>query len=171
MELITRLDKPVIVVPPDARYSQQLSRVLIAVDSQRPSRAALEDLIDSLTIEDLEVIVVHVDTEASIPHFSDQVQHETDAYAREFLARRFQTLAPVHLALRIGDTAEEVLAAGDETAADLILVSWNRDLGPGRAPIVRKILEHTHIPVMLTSSTPGDLTRRGTVHATPTTRV
>ncbi|MFN8035357.1 MAG: universal stress protein [Acidimicrobiia bacterium] len=152
LDLITRLDKPVIVVPPDASYSERMSRVLVAVDSSRPDQAPLVDLIDSLTFEDLEVIVVHVDSQASIPHFSDQLQHETEAYAREFLARRFPTLRPVQLSLRIGEPADEMLAACDEVQADLLLVAWKRSLAPGRAPIVRKVLEHARVPVMLTPS-------------------
>jgi nucleotide-binding universal stress UspA family protein len=152
LELITRLDKPVIVVPPDAGQSQRFNRIVVAINGGSPDRRVLEELIDSLTMDDLEIIVVHVDSEGTVPRFSDQAQHETTAYAHEYLARRFPTLTPVALALRTGEPAEQVLATCDETKADLILISWNQSLAPGRAPTVRTLLEHTHVPVMLTPS-------------------
>jgi nucleotide-binding universal stress UspA family protein len=53
LELITRIDKPVIVVPPDAGQSQRFARIVVAINGGSPDRRVLEDLIDSLTMDDL----------------------------------------------------------------------------------------------------------------------
>ena len=87
LEVADCIDKPLLVVPPEhARAGRAAHRVLIAMEGtpSRPQRLkrALQ-LVDSLG---LDVIVVHVDDKDSIPSFSDQVQHETDAYADAFLA-------------------------------------------------------------------------------------
>jgi hypothetical protein len=36
-----------------------------------------------------------------------------------------------------------------ETSADLIVLAWSQDLGPGRARVVSETLAHSHVPVLL----------------------
>ena len=97
----------------------------------------------------LELIVVHVDDESSIPRFSDQVQHETDAYAREFLARYCRGAPEARLELRIGLPADEILAAVDKVAPDIIAIGWPHSSEPGRGAVAREILDRSHTPVLL----------------------
>jgi nucleotide-binding universal stress UspA family protein len=147
--LITRCDKPVIVVPPRASTGGELHRVLVALEGTADTSDVLRPAIDLGRASGLEVTAVHVDDEASIPLFSDQPQHETDAFTEEFLARFGPAGERVPIELRIGDPAEEVLAVCDETAADLVVVAWSCSLAPGRARFVRHVLEHARIPVLL----------------------
>lgn len=84
-----------------------------------------------------------------MPAYSDQVQHETEVFAHEFIARNVPTGVDVDLALRVGQPGRELLAASHESASDLIVVAWSRDLSPGRAEIVRELLERSRIPVLL----------------------
>ena len=85
LTLAGRTDKPVVVVPPDAQPPEQLHRVLVAMEGGPGKSRALQRTIELSTDAGFEIVVVHVDEE--IPSFTDQVQHETEAYTREFFAR------------------------------------------------------------------------------------
>jgi nucleotide-binding universal stress UspA family protein len=149
VDLITRCDKPVIVVPPEAPCGRVLRRFLVALEGTTPTSDVLRPTIELGRDHGIEVAVVHVDDEASIPLFSDQPQHETDAFAREFLARYGPTVELPSLELRVGEPAEQVLSTCEDTGADIVVVAWSRNLAPGHARFVRHVLEHARIPVML----------------------
>jgi nucleotide-binding universal stress UspA family protein len=100
------------------------------------------------TRADIEVVVVHVSDEASIPRFSDQLQHETEAFASEFVSRHCPE-GEVRLDLRVGVPGERVVAVCDEEHSDLVALAWSRNLAPGRARVVRHVLEHSRVPVLL----------------------
>lgn len=152
LDVMTRVDKPVVVVPPDAARPDRLERVLVAINGRpRPTRA-LAEVLASIASPELAVCAVHVDDEASIPSFSDQAQHETEAFAQEFIARHLPEAASVELALRIGDPGDQVLAACDDAKADLIVVTWSRDLSPGRSEVVRNLLERSPVPVVFVTA-------------------
>lgn len=150
VELVTRCAKPVIVVPPEAPWRGEFRRILVALEGTTATSQQLRPVIELGRDPRLDVTVVHVDDEASIPLFSDQPQHETDAFATEFLARYgpHDDGSPT-LELRFGDPAEEVLSVCDDTAANLVVVAWSRSLAPGHARFVRHVLKHARIPVML----------------------
>lgn len=155
VELITHCDKPVIVVPPETRRGDELHHIVIALEGTTPTSHALRPAIELGRDPDVEVMVVHVDDEATIPLFSDQPQHETSAFATEFLTRYGADHdGPPHLELRIGEPAEQVLSVCDDTAADMVVVAWSCSLAPGRARFVRHVLEHARIPVMLVPAGP-----------------
>jgi nucleotide-binding universal stress UspA family protein len=115
--------------------------------SSRPRR--LEHALELVKALGLDVIVVHVNDANSIPSFSDQVQHETDAYADAFLGRYANGLRRSQLELRIGDPAPEILAVADERHADLVAVGWPSGAGPGRGLIARSVLQHNLVPTLL----------------------
>ena len=148
MELITLCDKPVIVVPAEASCDGQLRHVLFGLEGITPTSEVLGPTIELARERGFEVVVVHVDDEESIPPFSDQPQHETDAFASEFLARYGPAVEPSALQLRIGEPAEQVLSTCDDTAADTVVLAWSCSLAPGRAGLVRRILEQARVPVM-----------------------
>ena len=149
LALADRIDKPLLVVPPDARTPDELRRVLIAMEgtASRPRRLkrALQ-LVDRLG---LDVTVVHVDDKDSIPSFSDQVQHEADAYADAFLARYAAGLRRAQLELRIGDPAEEILQAAESTDADIVATGWPAGAGAEHGLIAREVLRRNRRPTLL----------------------
>jgi nucleotide-binding universal stress UspA family protein len=149
VELITLCDKPVIVVPPEASCAGELHHLLFGLEGTTPTSEVLGRTMELARDQGFEVVVVHVDDEASLPLFSDQPQHETDVFASEFLARYGPTVEPSALQLRIGEPAEQVLSTCDATGADMVVLAWSCSLAPGRAGFVRHILEHARIPVML----------------------
>jgi nucleotide-binding universal stress UspA family protein len=146
---MTRVDKPVIVVPPDAVHPGALRRVLVPTEGRPDGTHALTPLLERLTESGMRVTALHVDDDSSLPSYSDQPQHETEVFAREFVARNLPPTIDVELALRVGKPGSEVLEACDQATTDLVAVAWSRSLSPGRARVVRQLLERSHVPVLL----------------------
>ena len=97
----------------------------------------------------LEVVVVHVRRRGPIPAFTDQPQHEAAEWAEEFLAHYCPWgVDEVRLEVRIGRREEQILRA-EESKVDLIALGWSQELAPGRAPVVRAVLERGHVLVLL----------------------
>ncbi len=147
LALAGRTDKPVVVVPPDARPPKLLRRVLVAMEGSPGKARTLRRTIQLSTDAGLEIVVVHVDEE--IPSFTDQIQHETTAYAREFLARHVLDAPRARLELRIGIPAAEVLTAVEEFHPDLVAVGWPQPDDPSRGAVAREILDRSPVPVLL----------------------
>jgi nucleotide-binding universal stress UspA family protein len=143
------IGKPVLVVPPDALPAERLHTVLIAVQGTPATARGIKTVVDVAVGADLEVVVVHVDDEASVPSFSDQTGHETDAYASEFLARYLHGAPKARLEPRIGVPADEILAATDSIAADLLALGWPQSTDEDHGAIAREVLDRSHVPVLL----------------------
>jgi nucleotide-binding universal stress UspA family protein len=148
LRLIVSLDKPVIVVPPEGRPATDLRRVLVPLDGTRETAAALDRVVRLARRHDLEVVVLHVRGDDSLPRFDDQPQHEADAWSEEFLAR-YCPDCDVRFEQRVGIPGEHVLGVAEETDADLIALGWSRNLSPGRAQVVREALDRSRVPVLL----------------------
>jgi nucleotide-binding universal stress UspA family protein len=147
LTLVGRTDKPVVVVPPDAKPPTKLHRVLVAMEGTPGKARALQRTMELSTGAGLEIVVVHVDEE--IPSFTDQVQHETEAYAKEFFDRHVLGAPEARLELRIGVPATEVLGAVKALQPELIAVGWPHAADPGRGAVAREILDRSPIPVLL----------------------
>jgi nucleotide-binding universal stress UspA family protein len=147
------ITKPVVLVPPDAAAPAQLRRVLIAMKgTPRNSRDMLRT-IELGASADLELIVVHVDDEQSIPSFSDQVHYETQAYANEFLARYCVGAPEARLVLRIGTPVDEILMTADDVEPDLLAIGYPHTDDPGRGEVAREIINRSRVPVLLVAVT------------------
>jgi nucleotide-binding universal stress UspA family protein len=140
---------PVAVVPPDVR-PERLERVLVPLEGTVSSSLAPRRVIELAREAQFDVVVLHVHDEDSLPAFTDQPQHETAAWADEFLARYCPWgVGEVRLEVRVGRPEDEVLRVAEQTGADLIALGWLRALAGGRAPIVRAMLERGRRPVLL----------------------
>jgi nucleotide-binding universal stress UspA family protein len=149
LALADRLDKPVVMVPPDAVVPDHLGRVLIAMGGSQAKARGLRRAVRIAAGAGVELVVVHVDDEDSIPSFSDQVQHETAAYAHEFIARYCGGAADVRLESRVGDPAREILAAAEDVHPELLALGWPPADEPHRGDVVREVLERSPVPVLL----------------------
>lgn len=149
LELILAVAKPLVLVPPNGQIPFELARVLVPLDGTRATAVAVEHTVELACVAGVEVIVLHVYGEESLPLFSDQPQHELESWAREFLARYSPGGPGVRLEVRVGVPAEHVLRVAEETEASVIALGWSQDLSAGRAAVVRKVLEHAQIPVLL----------------------
>ena len=143
------VDKPILVVPPEAPPCDRFHTVLIAMEGTAGKARAIKAAIDLALGLDLEIVVVHVDDEDTIPSFSDQVAYEAEAYSTEFLARYLPNAPAARLELRVGAPASEVLAVSGEVGADLVAVGWPHRGSPGRGQVAQQILDRSHVPVLL----------------------
>jgi nucleotide-binding universal stress UspA family protein len=148
LALITQMTKPLVVVPPQAT-THAIERMLVPLDGTHASAAAIESTIRLAQARNVEVVLLHVQCGATIPRFTDQVQHETEAWSGEFLARNCPSPRDVRLKVRTGVPGASVLQVAETMHANLIALCWSRVLSPDRAAVVREVLERGAIPVLL----------------------
>jgi nucleotide-binding universal stress UspA family protein len=142
--------KPVVIVPPDVKAEPVLRRALVPLDAAVSPALTPRAIVALAEGTELDVIVLHVHEEESLPAFTDQPQHEHEEWAREFLRRYCPWgIGSVRLETRVGRSAELVPLVAEQTAADLIALGWAQQLEPGRAPVVRATLERCRLPVVL----------------------
>jgi len=148
-KLANEIDKPVLVVPPEAEPVDRFRTVLIAMEGTPAKARSIKPAVDLAAGADLEVVVVHVDDEASIPSFSDQLAHETAAYADEFLARYLHGAPRARLEPRVGAPADEIVAACHSIKADVLALGWPQSTDERRGAVAREVLDHSPVPVLL----------------------
>ncbi len=151
LQVISAVDKPVLVVSPAVTQVHSVERVLIPLDGSGSTTRALRTLLVPVTeLDGPELIALHVFEPSSLPAFSDSPAYETEVWAEEFLDR-FSPVAPegLRLELRVGTPADVVREVVVEVHADLVAVGWGRDLSAGRAAVVRALLSASSVPVLL----------------------
>jgi nucleotide-binding universal stress UspA family protein len=150
LEVITRVAKPVVIVPPHALPHEQISRILVPLEGTGESSRALDEMIKLARRHGLEILVLHVHSPATVPAFADHDPHATQAWEEEFLSRYISTPHdPVTLLRRVGVAADDIAAVAHDAAADLIVLAWGQKLDPGHARVVSETLAHSTIPVLL----------------------
>ena len=149
MILAGRTDKPVLVVPSGFHPPRQLRTAVVAMEGSPGKARVLQRSIALSARSGLEIVVVHVDGIDSVPSFSDQVQYETEVYARELFARHLISAPQMRLELRIGVPAAEVLSTVKSARADLVVVGWPQTDDPERGMVAREIVDTSPVPVLL----------------------
>jgi nucleotide-binding universal stress UspA family protein len=150
LEVATVLSKPLVIVPPSLAHPGRLLRLLVPLDGSAATAAALRGTIEFARGCALEVVVLHVQDEASLPPFEDQPQHETAAWASEFVARHCPCPPEeLQLELRVGSPPDYVVRVAEEADVDLVALGWSQDLSEGRAAVVRETLAKSAVPVLL----------------------
>jgi nucleotide-binding universal stress UspA family protein len=150
LEVITRVSKPVAIVPPHAHTPRRLSRILVPLEGTSESSRALQETVALAHQHRLEVLVLHVHSPATVPAFSDHEPHGTLAWDEEFLSRYIA--APherITLLRRLGVPADDIVAVARESSAELIVLAWSQQLSAGRARVVSQTLAHSEVPVLL----------------------
>jgi nucleotide-binding universal stress UspA family protein len=140
--------KPIVVVPPDCEVPVRLRRILVPLDAVMATASAVDTAVLAAATGGAEVVVVHVMTEQALPSFTDQPQHEVEAWTNEF-RRRYCDHTGVRLEVRMGVPRDRVLAFADEMQADAIILAWSQRLVAERAALVRSVLARSRIPVIL----------------------
>ena len=110
--------------------------------------SAVDPVVVAAATGGAEIVVVHVMTEQTLPAFTDQPQHEVEAWTTEF-RRRYCDHPEVRLEVRMGVPRERVPAVAEEMQADAVILAWSQRLGAERAALVRSVLGHSRIPVIL----------------------
>lgn len=149
------IDKPVLVVPPEAQPGAHLHNVVIAMEGTPKKARSLKAAVDVAAGADLDLTVVHVDDENSIPRFTDQVAYEAESYAQEFLARYLHGAPNAHLELRVGAPADEIIDVTESTDADVLAIGWPQSATGGHGAVAHELLDRSHIPVLLVAVATG----------------
>ena len=150
LEVIGGVEKPIVLVPPRGSAPRRIRQVLMPLEGTRPTSLAPASMLDVASDAAVDLLALHVLDESKLPLFTDQPQHEADAWAKEFVARYCpRGLRRVRLALRVGSPDEAILETAEETGADLVVLGWNQRLVPGRAAVVRTLLERGTFPMLL----------------------
>jgi nucleotide-binding universal stress UspA family protein len=148
-ELLGSVRKPLVLVPPETRTPFRLERVLVPLNGTTTTAAALAGTVEVARGGQVEVDVLYIHGESSVPLFDDQPQHEMESFAREFVARYCSPVEVPRLHVRVGWPGEHVLSVAEEIGADLIALGWKQDLSAGRAAVVREALGRSRVPVLL----------------------
>lgn len=149
LQLITLLQKPVVVVPPAVSPRRRIHRVLVPLDGTMASAAALHETVMLAGEAAAEITVAHVQQRHATPPFEDHLPHEVDAWSREFIARYCPSANVATLELRVGEPHEHILQIVRESDCDLVALGWSQDLAGGRAAVVRRMLAESPVPVLL----------------------
>jgi len=150
LEVVTRVPKPVVVVPPHAQAPKQLARILVPLDGSGESSRALEATIELAHRRELEILVLHVYSAATVPAFADHEPHATWQWDQEFLTRHVATPHErVSLLRRLGVPADDIASVARQATADIVVLAWSQRLGSGRANVVSETLARSSIPVLL----------------------
>ena len=150
LAVISSVPTPVVLVPPRGTPLERIRHVLLPLEGTAQTSLAPVAVLRLARDAAVDVLALHVLDESSLPRFTDQPQHETEAWTREFVARYCpHGLHSLSLALRVGRPEEAILRVAEETGVDLIALGWNQRLAPGRAAIVRAVLERGRLPLLL----------------------
>lgn len=150
-------DRPVLLVPPQCSAPLSFDRWLIPLEGTQAEFDSLGDLIERAHRQGAAVTALHVQEEPELRSFAGAPPTDVHGWVRQFLARFCPHPSLVTPRLRVGRPAERILGVARDVAADVIVVVWNRSLAPGRARVVRTLLEQSQVPVLLlpAASTPA----------------
>jgi nucleotide-binding universal stress UspA family protein len=168
LELMARVGIPLVLVPPRAEMRDRIRRLLVPLDGTPETARALEQAMQICVAADVDIVALHVFNHDHIPMFSNHPQYETEAFTDAFLARCARSAGGrAHLELRVGVPADEILDAGTTLDVDLIALGWSQQLEPGRALVVRHLVEHGTVPVQLVPLVQSNHARPATATSDP----
>lgn len=145
--ILERARKPIVVVPPDAPQEGTIQRLLLPLEGTEASSRPVLQALCPLLVRDVELLVLHVFTDATLPRMLDRPHYDLELIGREFLA--IHCPPATHIELRPGPVAARVAEVADERRSDLVVLSWAQDSSPGRANVVREVLGTSSLPVLL----------------------
>lgn len=149
LEVVTTAHKPVLAIPPELPAGFTVRRVLVPLEGSMSTSSAYP-AIELPDAQQVDIVILYVLEEHALPAFSDQPQHEWEAFDREFLARYSPwPIQHVRLETRVGSPEQHILPVAHEAKCDLISLAWAQELAPGRARIVRDTLRRGTLPVLL----------------------
>jgi nucleotide-binding universal stress UspA family protein len=148
--VLTRARRPVLVVGPRSRPlpEREAIRVLVPVDGYTATSEAVAETLARLVESGAVLVAVHVLDPAHAPRFWDHPAHVTHSWRAEF-SRRWCHDPESELRLRRGDAPTCVHELVEEEGIDLIVLGWAQSLEPGRAGLVRGVLDRAELPVLL----------------------
>jgi nucleotide-binding universal stress UspA family protein len=147
LHIIEHLDKPVVLVPPDAVAPTAIRRLLVPLEGVDASSRKVLEHLRPLVVAGVELVVLHVFTEATLPTMLDRPYRDLEILGKEFLIRHCPVATDIKF--RQGPVAATVAEMTEEYRGDLIVLSWSQDNSPGRAMVVREVIGASTLPVLL----------------------
>jgi nucleotide-binding universal stress UspA family protein len=150
LAVISRVSKPVVVVPPDHRAPKRIAGLLVPLEGAEESSKAVAAATALARHHGVNIHILHVHAPEAVPAFEDQAHHARPAWEDEFAAR-FVAIphTAVEIIRRVGGVADHLGAVATGTNADMIVLSWGQDLSRDHAQVIREALAHSRIPVLL----------------------
>ncbi len=164
--VIARSRQPILLVRPEAAESpRELRRLLLPIDGTPTTSTALRPVMELAQRLGASVDLLYVAGSGSTapgergsigaPRYVDQKQHEWPEWATEVAERLVATCAscppdvPVEIFLAQGEAGSEIAHFARDRASDAIVLVRRSRLQPGRARILRAVLERTPCPVLI----------------------
>lgn len=148
MHILERASKPIIVVPPDVpSQAKKCRHLLVPLEGDDESSRPVLERLRPLLAAEIELVVLHVFTSATVPRMLDRPARDLSIWGDEFVARFCPGATRVEL--RTGPIGARVAEVSAEAGSDLVVLSWSRDSSPGHAKVIRDVLGSSTIPVLL----------------------
>jgi nucleotide-binding universal stress UspA family protein len=154
LRLLEHTRKPVAVVPPTAVGgvpSRRFRRLLLPLEGSEESSRPIPERLYSLIVTEVDLVVLHVFTPATVPRTLDHPDWDLPAWGSDFLTRFCPDAT--HIELRGGIIGDRICEVCTDETVDLIALSWAQDMSPGHATVVRDVLAHATVPVLLLPTT------------------
>jgi nucleotide-binding universal stress UspA family protein len=149
LRVLERANKPIAVVPPEAVgvSPRPFRRLLLPLEGSEQSSRPVAESLEPLIVGEVEVVVLHVFTAATVPPALDRPDRDLSLWGDEFMARFCPRAARIEL--RAGAVGDRVADVCEDLDVDLVVLSWLQDSSPGHAAVIRDVLTRSHIPVLL----------------------
>lgn len=142
-----------------SRRLQRLRRILVPLDGSAEASRSVEHASLLAARDRARLLLLHVlggethERPSAVLAYADQSHHAAEAWEEEFVRSSFAVtpLPPAvnaRVALRQGDPAEEIVRFAREEDCDLVVAAWGGRMTPGRARVVRKLLEEATCPLL-----------------------
>jgi nucleotide-binding universal stress UspA family protein len=168
-QVIAGATQPILLIRPEAtplaiRPGAALQRLLLPLDGTPTTATLLVPATGLASRLGASVDLLYVadvgappDEPGSIgaPQYVDQPQHEWPQWANEVITRLGEACAqcppdmPVRTFLAQGDAGEAIARFAAEHASDAVVLARRSRLEPGRAGVLRAVLDQTPCPVLL----------------------
>lgn len=154
LHVLGQATKPVVVVPPGGAPSRRLRRLLLPLEGTTPTSRPVHERLGPMLGQDVELVVLHVFTPATVPRGLDRPSRDLSIWGDEFAARHSPGAARVEL--RTGPVGPRVGEVCADCDIDLVVLSWSQDMSPGQAEVVRHVLGTSTVPVLLLPPVPEE---------------
>lgn len=157
---------PVVLLP--ARYHEVLpwESMLVAASGEPAADQALEAAVQLAAALELKVGVAHcTGTTPPLGTYADAPHHEYAGQLAEMVNRSLATCTAEEcrrvqdVALCRGDPAVELPKRLAQHPASVLALGWHGELGPGRAHVLKRLLEVVQCPLLLVREAPRPTAR------------
>jgi nucleotide-binding universal stress UspA family protein len=138
-------------------------RILVPLDGSSLAEAVLPQVQDLVKALGAELFLVRVAAAHVFPGVDPteeevEVVQKAEAYVADVAGRLRNEDIPVHIAVRYGEAAEEILGHIGDNAVDLVAMSTHGRSGLSRlvlGSVAEQVVRHATVPVLLTRARGG----------------